>query len=75
MKTSFYKNIIQMCDSAWYIFISSLKLSVFLLGTGCILYSAGYGINTVSALNETAQAVLLIAVIGARIVEAQSSKE
>lgn len=67
-------SILSMTENAWYIFFNSIRLCVFLLAAACVLYAAGHGIMPVHAMNETSQAVLLIALIAARCADGQSSK-
>ena len=66
-----------MCPEAWYIFRRALQLTVFLLICAVFLLiqrqnciKGGYELYvTANALNETAQALLLIGVLGSVIIE------
>lgn len=69
--------MLKMCPEAWYIFIRSIQLCVFLLLCTFMLLlewdgsmMEGYKLfMTASALNETCQALLLIAVLGSVMIE------
>lgn len=69
--------ILKMCPEAWYIFLRSIQLCVFLLLCCFVLLLEwdgsmfhGYKLfMTASALNETCQALLLIAVLSSVIIE------
>lgn len=71
------QRMLRMCPEAWYIFIRSLQLCVFLLLCAVILLierqsgaNNGYRLyQTANALNETAQALLIIAVLGSVLIE------
>lgn len=71
------RRMLSMCPEAWYIFIRSLQLCVFLLLCAVILLikrqsgvSYGYRLyQTANALNETVQALLIIAVLGSVLIE------
>jgi hypothetical protein len=71
----------RMCAPAWYIFRRCLQLAAFLLACALLLtIGADGGIDgvkmakTASALNETAEAVLLLGALLPVIVEDQQSK-
>lgn len=69
--------MLSMCPEAWYIFIRGIQLCVFLLLCAVLLLIArengnpgGYVLYlTANALNETAQALFLIAVLSSAIIE------
>lgn len=69
--------MLKMCPEAWYIFIRALQLCVFLLLCAFILLLEWNGsmvesyklYMTANSLNETAQAILLIAVLGSVLIE------
>lgn len=71
------RRMLSMCPEAWYIFIRSVQLCVFLLLCAVVLLigrqnGAEYGHRlymTANALNETAQALLLIGVLGSALIE------
>ena len=66
----------RMCEPAWYIFRRSLQTAAFLLACGLLL-TLGVErelIKTASALNESAEAVLLLGAIFPVIVEDQHSR-
>jgi len=72
-----FDRMLKMCPEAWYIFLRSIQLCVFLLLCTFVLLlewdgsmMEGYKLfMTASCLNETCQALLLIAVIGSVIIE------
>ena len=71
------RRMLSMCPEAWYIFIRSLQLCVFLLLCAVVLLIGRQGgtdcghrlYMTANALNETAQALLLIGVLGSVLIE------
>ena len=71
------RRMLSMCPEAWYIFIRSVQLVVFLLLCAVVLLigrqnsaEGGHSLYmTASALNETAQALLLIGVLGSVLIE------
>lgn len=72
-----FDRMLKMCPEAWYIFLRSIQLCVFLLLCTFVLLlewdgsmMEGYKLfMTASCLNETCQALLLIAVLGSVIIE------
>lgn len=72
-----FDRMLRMCPEAWYIFLRSIQLCVFLLLCCFVLLlewdgsmMEGYRLYmTASALNEICQALLLIAVLGSVIIE------
>ena len=72
-----FERMLKMCPEAWYIFLRSIQFCVFLLLCTFVLLlewngsmMEGYKLfMTASCLNETCQALLLIAVIGSVIIE------
>ena len=76
MITKIVQRMLQMCPMAWYIFKRGMQLCVVLLFAALVvLYERGAAADTyrltmlASALNETAQAVLLICVLASVIIE------
>lgn len=75
--TKILHRMLSMCPEAWYIFIRALQLVVFLLLCAVMLLierqngaESGHSLYmTANALNETAQALLLIGVLGSVIIE------
>lgn len=75
--SAIFRRMLSMCPEAWYIFIRSLQLCVFLLLCAVVLLiqrqsgtGEGYRLyQTANALNETAQALLLIAVLSSVLIE------
>lgn len=71
------RRMTDMCPEAWYIFIRTVQLCCFLLFCAFMLLlkwdgsmHAGYELYmTAKALNETAQALLLIAVLFSVFIE------
>ncbi|MCR5577086.1 MAG: hypothetical protein K6F56_08770 [Oscillospiraceae bacterium] len=78
------RRMLAMCPGAWYIFISSIKLTAFvllcavvlLLGWGGRMAEGGYRLYmTAMTLYETGQALLLVgALFSALIEDAQSGR-
>ena len=78
------QRMLAMCPDAWYIFLSSVKLTAFvllcafvlLLGWGGRMAEGGYRLYmTAMSLYETGQALLLVgALFSALIEDAQSSR-
>ena len=72
-----FRRMTAMCPEAWYIFIRSIQLCCFLLlcATAILLHwdgsmQEGYELYmTAKALNETSQALLLIAVLFSVLIE------
>ncbi|MBQ3211822.1 MAG: hypothetical protein IJB09_10040 [Oscillospiraceae bacterium] len=72
-----FHRMLSMCPEAWYIFLRTIQLCVFLLLCCFVLLlewngsmMEGYTLfMTASALNETCQALLLIAVLGSVFIE------
>lgn len=75
------RRMTSMCPEAWYIFIRSIQLCCFLLlcAIGLLLHwdgsmREGYELfMTAKALNETSQALLLIAVLFSVLIEDRQS--
>ena len=71
------RRMLQMCPGAWYIFISAVKLTSFLLVCAFMLLLAWDGnmaegftkYMTAMALYETGQAVLLVGVLFSALIE------
>ena len=71
------RRMLSMCPEAWYIFIRSVQLVVFLLLCAVVLLIGRQNspegwhslYMTANALNETAQALLLIGVLGSVLIE------
>ncbi|MGI5976501.1 MAG: hypothetical protein ACOX68_02230 [Candidatus Limivicinus sp.] len=71
------RRMLSMCPGAWYIFIRTVQLCTFLLFLAFILLLEWDGsmmenyslYMTAKALNETAQALLLISVLGSVLLE------
>ena len=75
--TAIIRRMLNMCPEAWYIFLRSIQLCAFLLLCAFALLcqrencpEGGYTLYmTANALNETAQALLLIGVLASAIIE------
>ena len=71
------RRMLDMCPAAWYIFISSVKLTAFVLVCAFVLLldwggsmEAGYtSYMTAMALYETGEAVLLVGVLFSAVIE------
>ena len=67
------RNMASMCDEAWYIFMGTLKLSCAMLFCAFLLViwpQSGYDeIMLASALAETPQGLLLIAILASALLE------
>jgi len=67
------RNMASMCDEAWYIWIGTLKLSCAMLLCAYLLLiwpQCGYDeIMLASALAETPQGLLLIAILASALLE------
>ena len=71
------RRMLSMCPDAWYIFITSVKLTAFVLVCAFVLLldwggsmAAGYtSYMTAMALYETGEAVLLVGVLFSAIIE------
>ena len=74
------RGMLGMCPWAWYIFLRCIQLCCFLLLGALVLLIGWDGqtlergalLNTAAALNETAQAVLLLGVLLSVLIEDQS---
>ncbi len=65
----------RMCAPAWYIFRSSMLLSLTLLSCGLLLTLGGHEqLRTAEAIYETVEAVLLIGILFSAIAEDQQSR-
>lgn len=75
--TKIMRRMLCMCPEAWYIFIRSVQLCVFLLLCAVVLLigrqsgaeNGHFLYMTANSLNETAQALLLIGVLGSALIE------
>ena len=80
MQKNVFSVMLHMCPVAWYIFMLGIKVCVILL-IGCVVVLANAelypdyhsALLLSSALNETAQAVLLISVLFSVIIEDYST--
>ena len=76
------RRMLAMCPAAWYIFLRSLQLSCLLLFCAVVLLMHGESVGyehdlflTAMSLQESAQSLLLVAVLLSAIVEdAQSGR-
>ena len=73
MMKKMLRNMASMCDEAWYIFMGTLKLSCVMLFCAFILTiwpQSGYEeFMLASALAETPQGLLLIAILASVLLE------
>lgn len=67
------RNMTEMCDEAWYIWMGTLKLSCAMLFCAFLLLicpQSGYDeLMLASALAETPQGLLLIAILASALLE------